>query len=237
MFLPDAAVLQQRLPADVYQQMAQEFDTIYPPAVRCKPGSTGCWQDQGRPDRAVRVFRRQHLAQERRLAGGDGARFFRPGLAAARIHQRAQLQLVQRRARRAPCRPRPPFLDGVQALASRHAVVRDGAPAGGFCRRANCAGAARSCGKARRSISPRWPGGGCRTIEPADAGRRVFGIAITPDTLAMDVKPPWTRAVQRIWPSILSPESAVLALLVAACQRQSTASSSAGDFDCARGCW
>ena len=48
---PSATVLQQGLPADVYKQMAQEFDTIYPPAVRCKPGSTGCWQDQGRPDR------------------------------------------------------------------------------------------------------------------------------------------------------------------------------------------
>ena len=38
----------------------------------------------------------------------------------------------------------------------------------------------------------RWPGDGCRTIEPADAGRRVFGIAIKPDTLAMHLTPPWT---------------------------------------------
>jgi hypothetical protein len=38
----------------------------------------------------------------------------------------------------------------------------------------------------------RWPGEGCRAIETADAGRRVFGIAIVPDTLAMRIDPPWT---------------------------------------------
>jgi hypothetical protein len=36
-----------------------------------------------------------------------------------------------------------------------------------------------------------WPGEGCRTIEPADAGRRIVGIAIKPDTLAMRLTPPW----------------------------------------------
>ena len=50
-FLPDAPVLQRGLPADVYREIAHEFDALYPPAVRCKPGSTGCWQDEGRPDR------------------------------------------------------------------------------------------------------------------------------------------------------------------------------------------
>ena len=33
----------------------------------------------------------------------------------------------------------------------------------------------------------RWPGEGCRAIEAADAGRRVFGMAIKPDTLAMRI--------------------------------------------------
>jgi hypothetical protein len=36
-----------------------------------------------------------------------------------------------------------------------------------------------------------WPGEGCRTIEAADAGRRIVGIAIKPDTLAMRLTPPW----------------------------------------------
>jgi len=32
-FLPDAPVLQRGLPADVYREMAREFDALYPPAV------------------------------------------------------------------------------------------------------------------------------------------------------------------------------------------------------------
>jgi hypothetical protein len=43
-----------------------------------------------------------------------------------------------------------------------------------------------------------WPGEGCRTIETADAGRRIFGIAIKPDTLAMRLTPPWSVRVQNI---------------------------------------
>jgi hypothetical protein len=39
-----------------------------------------------------------------------------------------------------------------------------------------------------------WPGEGYRTIEPTDAGRRIFGIAIKPDTLAMRLTPP-----SRVW--------------------------------------
>ena len=36
-----------------------------------------------------------------------------------------------------------------------------------------------------------WSGEGCRTIEPADSGRRIVGIAVKPDTLAMRLTPPW----------------------------------------------
>ena len=43
-FLPSPA-LERQLPADVYRRLAGEFDAQYPAAVRCKPGSVGCWQD------------------------------------------------------------------------------------------------------------------------------------------------------------------------------------------------
>ena len=36
-----------------------------------------------------------------------------------------------------------------------------------------------------------WRGDQCRAIEPADAGRRVVGIAIKPDSLAMRLEPPF----------------------------------------------
>ena len=42
-------VFERQMPADVYRFMKAEFDALYPPSVRCKPGSTGCWQDQGQP--------------------------------------------------------------------------------------------------------------------------------------------------------------------------------------------
>src|ERR1039458_9252490 len=51
-FLPGGPsdALKRGLPADVYGHMANEFDALYPPAVRCRPGSVGCWQDGGFPD-------------------------------------------------------------------------------------------------------------------------------------------------------------------------------------------
>src|SRR5882672_5719002 len=52
-FLPSPA-LEQGLPPDVYRHLKDEFDKEYPQAVRCAPGSTGCWQNggknQGLPD-------------------------------------------------------------------------------------------------------------------------------------------------------------------------------------------
>jgi hypothetical protein len=52
-FLPTKPgnVFERRMPNDVYRFMKAEFDALYPPSVRCKPGSEGCWQDQGQPNR------------------------------------------------------------------------------------------------------------------------------------------------------------------------------------------
>ena len=46
---PDGA-LERGLPAEVYRHLKEEFDTQYPAAVRCRPGSDGCWQNHY-PDR------------------------------------------------------------------------------------------------------------------------------------------------------------------------------------------
>ena len=50
-FLPikTGNVFERKLPNEVYSALKTEFDAVYPPAVRCKPGSTGCWQDMGEP--------------------------------------------------------------------------------------------------------------------------------------------------------------------------------------------
>lgn len=42
-FLPGSGVLAKQLPADVHRFMQAEFDKQYPPDKRCKPGSQGCW--------------------------------------------------------------------------------------------------------------------------------------------------------------------------------------------------
>ena len=55
---------------------------------------------------------------------------------------------------------------------------------------ANYAGAERHVGRAGGRFS-RWPGEGCRAIEASDIGRRIFGIAVVPDSLAMRLSPPW----------------------------------------------
>lgn len=51
-FLPGAQgeVLRRGLPPEVFARLAAAFDANYPAAVRCLPGSTGCWQDEGAPD-------------------------------------------------------------------------------------------------------------------------------------------------------------------------------------------
>jgi hypothetical protein len=53
MFLPGRPgnALERQLPADVYQFMQAEFDALYPPSVRCKAGAPGCWAGSS-PDRA-----------------------------------------------------------------------------------------------------------------------------------------------------------------------------------------
>jgi hypothetical protein len=60
------------------------------------------------------------------------------------------------------------------------------------------------------------PGGACRSIQAKDAGRRIFGVAIKPGTLAMSLDPPLKVKLQRLGKSglMLLGVLAALALLV-----------------------
>ncbi|HEY6831440.1 MAG TPA: hypothetical protein VI251_03030, partial [Pseudolabrys sp.] len=62
----------------------------------------------------------------------------------------------------------------------------------------------------------RWQGDGCRAIEPADVGRRIFGMAIEPDTLAMYVTPPWSVRLMLYakWAIVLAALIALVVVLV-----------------------
>jgi hypothetical protein len=204
-FLPSPA-LERGLPADVYRHMANEFDALYPPAVRCRPGSVGCWQDGGLPDSAF-AFSADGIIHKTPLSRSVTALDFSDpvwlGLgftnetrynwytAAPDVHradrdrrfwmglQRWHLTMPWFEMIRLPAA----YVGG--ELCWRGGVMWEGAG----------------------EHFSLWPGEGCRTIEPADAGRRIFGIAIKPDTLAMRLTPPW---------SVRLPELAVGALAVVA---------------------
>ncbi|HEY1475741.1 MAG TPA: hypothetical protein VGF53_16820 [Pseudolabrys sp.] len=196
-FLPDAEALQRGLPADVHRQMAQEFDALYPPAVRCKPGSAGCWQDQGRPDKvyafsADSVWRKTAASRSVTALDFSDPVWLRLGFinevrynwytAAPDVHRNDRDRRFWMGLRR--WHLAMPWFEMVRLPA---AYV-----GGEVCWRGEV------MWEGTKENFSRWTGDGCRTIEPADAGRRVFGIAVKPDTLAMQVSPPWSVRIQSI---------------------------------------
>ena len=209
-FLPDAPVLQRGLPADVYREIAHEFDALYPPAVRCKPGSTGCWQDEGRPDRlyafsADGIWHKSAASRAVTSLDFSDPVWLRLGFtnqlkynwysAAPDVHRADRDRRFWMGLRR--WHLAMPWFEMVRLPA---------AYAGGeLCWRGEV------LWEGADERFTRWPGG-CRAIEPADAGRRVFGIAIAPDTLAMRLTPPWPVQIRKIAADVFA-AIAVLALL------------------------
>ena len=198
-FLPGgpSGALQRELPPDVYRQMASEFDALYPPSLRCRPGSVGCWQDQGFPDRAYAfsadgIWHKTGASRAVTSLDFSDPVWLRLGFtnelrynwytAAPDVHRadrdrrfwmgwrRWHLTMPWYEMIRLPAA----FVGG--ELCWRGELMWEGAG----------------------EHFTLWPGEGCRTIEPADAGRRIFGIAIKPDTLAMRLTPPWSVRIQNI---------------------------------------
>jgi hypothetical protein len=197
-FLPGPAggVLQSALPRQVYRQMANEFDAQYPLALRCKPGAAGCWQ-RSHPARAFAfsadgIFHGSDLSRSVTAIDFTDPVWLRLGfINQLRYNWTTKAPDVHRvdRDRR--------FYMGLHrwhlAMPWFEMIRLPAAFAGGeLCWR----GELMWEGEGERFS--RWPGEGCRTIEPADAGRRIFGIAIKPDTLAMRLTPPWRVWLQQI---------------------------------------
>ena len=210
-FLPGGLnnALQRELPPEVYREMAREFDVLYPPSVRCKTGSVGCWQDTGFPDRAYAfsadgIWHKAEASRSVTALDFSDPVWLRLGFtnefrynwytAAPDVH-RAD------RDRR--------FWMGLNrwhlAMPWYEMIRLPAAFAGGqLCWRGEL------MWEGAIARFTRWPGEGCRTIEAADAGRRVFGIAIKPDTLAMRISPPWS-----VWLQQLAVEALALAAIIA----------------------
>jgi hypothetical protein len=188
-FLPDAQGIWARaLPDDVYRSMAAQFDAIYPPAVRCQRGTAGCWRDS-KPARtfafsADGIFHRSDLSRAAARIDFSDPVWLRLGFANERQynwHRPApDVHRVDRDRR---------FYMGLHrwhfALPWFEMIRLPAAYAGGeLCWRGELLWE-----EADGHFAP--PLGNCRTISKADAGKRVFGIAIKPDTLAMHLSPPW----------------------------------------------
>ena len=191
-FLPDGPThaLERGLPVDVYREMASEFDAVYPPAVRCKPHSQGCWQNGGFPDStyafsADGIWHSTNASRSVTALDFSDPIWLRLGfINDSRYNWYTAAPDVHRADR-----DRRFWMGGRRwhlAMPWFEMIRLPVALAGGeLCWR----GAAMWEGEGEHFAQ--LPGSGCRAIQTADAGRRVFGIAIKPDTLAMQLAPPW----------------------------------------------
>jgi hypothetical protein len=211
-FLP-SATLERELPADVYRHLANEFDAVYPPSLRCKPNSQGCWQHQGLPDKpfafsADGIWRTTAASRAVSSLDLSDPVWLRLGFtnevrynwytAAPDVHRadrdrrfwmgwhRWHLAMPWYEMIRLPAA----FVGG--ELCWRGELMWEGAG----------------------NRFSRWRGDGCRTIEPADAGRKIFGIAIRPDTLAMQLIPPWAVRLRQFTVSLLAGAGIIAVVVV-----------------------
>ena len=202
-FLPSPA-LERGLPADVYRHLAQEFDKQYPPAQRCKADVAGCWMAGGFPDRAFAfsadgIFHKSALSRAVRTIDFSDPVWLRLGFINEAQYNWLPASDVQRaqRDRR--------FWMGLQrwhlTMPWFEMIRLPAVYVGGeLCWRGDV------MWESAGEHFALWSGDGCRTIEPADAGRRIVGIAIKPDSLAMRLTPPWP-----VWWLQLASGSLVLA--------------------------
>jgi hypothetical protein len=194
-FLPSTE-LEKALPADVYRQMLAEFDAQYPLARRCDPGQSGCWRNGGSPDRpyafsADGIWRGAATSRTTMALDFDDPVWLRLGFINDGRYNWTSGNDVTRATRDRRFwmgwhrwHLTMPWFEMIRIPA--------GYVGGTLCWR----GTVMWEGENERFT--RWPGEGCRAIEASDAGRRVFGIAIVPDTLAMRLDPPWTVWVRQL---------------------------------------
>jgi len=199
-FLVDrpGGALEKGLPPQVFQFMKAEFDAHYPPAQRCSPATDGCWRGQGFPDRTF-AFSADGIwdrpTRSRRVTGIDfndpvWARlgFINEG----RYNWNSRVSDVQRatRDRRASA-----FLQQWRLQVPWFVMYRFPTD---FAGSALCWRGEVLWEDAGGDFMPiRHDAMSCRTLTAADAGRRIFGVAIRNEPpLAMRLEP---NARVRTW--------------------------------------
>lgn len=214
----DRAPLAAALPPDVHSFMAAELARVYPPERRCDPTRYGCWRGQEFPDRAYAfaadgLWDRPEMTRRvdgidfrnpvdlRLSATNDGRynwypvtsdilRLERDGRAWKGI-ERWQLMMPFYLAYKFP-----------QAFAGSDLCWT---------------GSVLWEGTDGRFSLWQHPAPACRTLERADVGRRIFGVAIEPGSLSMRLDPPVSV---RLWQGLdatvrLAAVVAIVALLLA----------------------
>ena len=189
-FLPGGAddVFARGLPADVYRHLAAEFDKQYPAAKRCSVAQQGCWQGTGLPDRtfafsAEGIFHTSDLSRSVTALDFSDPVWLRLSFINDMRYNWNPVSDIQRASRDRRLwmglnrwRLTMPWFEMIRLPA---------AYAGGeLCWRGDVLWE----GAGQRFAL--WRGDGCRAIEPADAGRRVVGVGIVPEQLAMRLEPP-----------------------------------------------
>lgn len=212
-FLPDSPrnVLATGLPPEVYRLMAAEFDALYPPARRCDPRTAGCWRGQGFPDRAF-AFSTDGIfdkpAYSRRVDSidfGDPVWLRLGFINDARYKWYFGASDIQRFSRDKR------FWMGLHRwhltmpwfVMYRFPSVFAG---GDLCWQGDMIWEERN----EQFVLLKHQGWACRTIERDDIGHRIFGVAIRPDTLAINFYPPIGVRAQRLAAAAIAPLSVIV---------------------------
>jgi hypothetical protein len=199
-FLPSPA-LERSLPPDVYKHLAVAFDAQYPPGKRCKPEEFGCWQNNGRPDSPF-AFSADDIWRTPKYSRSVGALDFSNPIwlhlgFANELRYNWTGDTDVRRAQR----DRRFWMgwDRWHFTMPWYEVISLPAAYVGseLCWR----GEVMWEGEGQHFVP--LAGASCRTISAADVGKRIVGVGIKPDTLAMQLTPPWGLRLQNFARGIL----------------------------------
>ena len=191
-FLPEGKndTLVSGLPPDVYRLLATEFEKAYPPEKRCDPAANGCWRGLGFPDRVFAfsgdgILRGAEMSRKVDHIDFSDPVWLRLGFINDLRYNWSgsnhDLARVKRDGR---------FWMGLHRwhlgipffVAYRFPAQYAGSD---LCWRGDVIWEERAEQFTLLS-NPLWA---CRTIEPGDIGRRVYGVAVKPGQLAMSLDP------------------------------------------------
>jgi hypothetical protein len=216
-FLPGGTnnALVSGLPPAVYRAMADEFERAYPPTTRCDVKTSGCWQNGGRPNR-VYAFSFDGIydkpAYSRHVTGIDfsDAEWQRLGFVNEGAYnwfgETSDVKRGQHRRRALGTLLHPWRITMPHFVMFNFPAVFVGSQL--------CWQGAVLWEEPGGSFTP-LPHAGmeCRRLETGDIGKRIFGLAISPDLpLAMSLRPTLAIRVFQLYPPTLA-LIVVLALL------------------------